>query len=104
MELYSQVVYSCGISPDYFFDYMTDKEVAALINKCNEEYRNEWERTRWLGYIIAISNGAKLNSPTDLVKFDWDTKTLAKIDNRTTKEIEAIKREMIKSKTTQIAK
>lgn len=73
------VVFGCKIPPNYFLDEMSMFEVEALIYQYNKAYQDEWEQTRWIGYVIALSNGAKLKKPSDLMKFEWENA----IDNKT---------------------
>jgi hypothetical protein len=42
-------------------------------------YQEDWEKTRWLGYIFASCFSDKLKKPSDLVKFDWEKENI-KID------------------------
>lgn len=37
-----------------------------------QQYRNEWERTRWLAMFILMPHSKKRVKPTDLVKFPWE--------------------------------
>ena len=60
------------IAPDYFLDAMSFTEAGLLVEKRNEMYRESWEKQRWGWYISALTAGAKLDSPQDLVKFTWE--------------------------------
>lgn len=81
------VVGKCGISPSYFLDEMTDIEAKAVLDGYYEKYKDEWEQTRYISFVIAATQSSKIKKPTDILKFDWDEKT-----DKTTKE-EALKRE-----------
>jgi hypothetical protein len=72
MEVYSLVMTYTNISPEYFFDEMSWFEVDAIMEKYNQDYKTEWEKTRWSAYITALSMGVKLKKPSDLIKFDWE--------------------------------
>ncbi len=39
-----------------------------------QQYKNEWERTRWLATIVLAPHQKKGKSlkPTDLIKFEWE--------------------------------
>lgn len=63
-----------NIPPDYFFDEMSWDEVNVILEENNEKYKTEWERIRWSAYIMAITQGAKLKSPTDIIEFNWEKK------------------------------
>lgn len=39
------------------------------------EQRMEWERTRWLGWVIARGNGSKADSPKDLMLLEDEMPT-----------------------------
>jgi hypothetical protein len=49
-------------------------------DKRNKEYQGAWERTRWLGAVIASSMGTKKVQPTDLMKFPWESKKVDRTD------------------------
>lgn len=69
---------------------MTIKEANAIIDSLSEKNKTSWEQTRWLGYIQALSNGATLKSPVDLLRFSWEhteENTGSSKDNRTKEEI-----------------
>jgi hypothetical protein len=73
------VVYDCHIDPNYFLDEMTAEQVLAVTERNYKEYQNGWEQTRWLAYINAASQGAKVKKPQDLIKFSWEeTSTVSK--------------------------
>lgn len=66
------MVFGCKIPPNYFLDEMTIYEVEALLEEYNNTYQDSWEQTRWIGYILALSNGGKIKKPSDLMKFSWE--------------------------------
>jgi hypothetical protein len=41
-------------------------------DKRTRAYQGAWERTRWLGAIIASSMGTKRVQPRDLLKLPWE--------------------------------
>ena len=51
---------------------MTFDEANVLIDQFNKDYQNNWEQTRWLGYINAVCAGNKINKPSDLMMFSWE--------------------------------
>lgn len=51
---------------------MCYEEVNAVLEAVNENYQDTWEQTRFISYIQALSNGAKLKSAQDVIKFSWD--------------------------------
>lgn len=69
--MYSLIVGKMGIESNYFLDEMSEIEMAAIIDAFTDEYKDSWEKTRWLGWVTAATMvGTK--SPTDLLKFKWD--------------------------------
>ena len=49
-------------------------ELEILLQKYNEQNKEEWERTRFLSYIIAQTQSRKKLQLTDILKFEWDKK------------------------------
>lgn len=62
---------------------MNTDELNSIINAIEQDNQTGWEQTRFITYITAVSNGAKLNSPTDIIRFSWET---APIETKETKE------------------
>lgn len=42
------------------------------MKQYERNYKEEWEKTRWLGYVFASCFSDKLKKPSDLVKFEWE--------------------------------
>lgn len=72
MELYERVVGEGGVSPGYFLDKMTFREVEAFLTGFNRRNRESWEQTRIIGYIMAQANSTKKLEYTDIIRFPWD--------------------------------
>jgi len=87
--VYSIVVGACHIQPTYFFDEMDADECSAIIEAYNESYKNQWEQTRYVAYIVAATTSDKIKQPQDLMKFSWEFED----DNRTISKEERIIRE-----------
>jgi hypothetical protein len=55
---------------------MSQKETIAILEAINENWKQtfelSWEQTRYICYIQALSQGAKFEKPSDLVRFNWD--------------------------------
>lgn len=69
---------------------MSMNEANALIDAIAAKDRVSWEQARWISYIQAITQGATLKTPTDLIKFSWEepeTNTPGSRDTRTKEEI-----------------
>jgi len=52
---------------------MSLPEVEAILKSVFEEYKDNWEQTRFITFVNAASSGAKVKSPTDIMKFSWET-------------------------------
>lgn len=37
-----------------------------------QQYRNEWERTRWLALFMVMPHSKRKLKPTDLIRFPWE--------------------------------
>lgn len=59
-------------SPDYFFDVMQMYELNEILKNYQYHFRNEFEQTRIISYVIAQSNSTKKLKSTDVLKFEWD--------------------------------
>ena len=74
---------------------MSEFEVDAILTAYNNKYKEEWERTRWLAFILSLPHSDKLNEPKDLVLFSWDD--ISPLDNKEKSEnVEQIKHNMLK--------
>lgn len=80
----------CSVS--YFLDEMQFYELDVLTENLQLSYRQEWEQTRQICYVIAQTQSSKKLKPTDLMKFGWDNNTATKEPKEATrKEIERLK-------------
>lgn len=55
----------------------TFEEARMLLKGRDRQMREEWERTRWLGFIIVSGNpyirqGHRPRKPSDLMRFPWE--------------------------------
>jgi len=80
------------IDPIYFLDRMTKYEALILVEEHNEQHKERWERERFNAYITALSNGAELEGPMDLICFPWEEKPEQK--KLSQKEVEARRKRM----------
>lgn len=57
---------------------MSNLEIDAVLESYIDEYKNEWEKTRWLGYLFNVSmTGSKNDDGTDktpktLITLPWE--------------------------------
>lgn len=49
-------------------------EAKSLINYSYYKNMEDWEQTRFLGYVNAQINSKKKLKFTDIIKFEWDNK------------------------------
>lgn len=61
-----------GVNPEYVMDKMTFVEINSLFKFSYYKNQEEWEQTRFLGYIQVRSVGSKIGKMTDLVQFPWE--------------------------------
>ena len=69
---------------------MTVQEANAIIDSISDNDKSVWEKTRWLGFITALTQGAKLKNPQDLIKFNWEIiedESIAIKDTRTNEQV-----------------
>ena len=92
--LFGLVMVNTSIQPEYFFDNMSWGELDSIIENINNKGKEEWDRTRWQAYIMAMTQGAKLTSPQDLVTFSWEESEVVKPEVPK-QDIEAMKAKFI---------
>ena len=51
---------------------MQEYEVDAVLTGYRNKYKNDWERTRFIGYCTVKGYTNKIKTPTDLIKFEWE--------------------------------
>ena len=71
-------------------------EIRSIIRGYNRRHRDLWSSTRWQTYNLmqAFCGGKALNEagihkPTDLIKFPWDSATVATITEDEVKDMQA---------------
>ena len=69
---------------------MTVAEANAIIESISDNDKASWEKTRWLGYITALTQGAKLKNPTDLLKFSWEINEANSIEIKDIRTVEEV--------------
>ena len=47
-------------------------EANAIVESVFETEKQSWEQVRWLGFVQAIVQGAKIQNPQDLMEFSWE--------------------------------
>lgn len=72
------MVVGAGIHPNYFLDEMTPKEASYIIKNVEDKYVNEWNQTRFIAYIVMQSQSTKKLTPTDILRFPWETDEVEK--------------------------
>jgi len=73
------------------------QEAEALVEQSNRAYKDNWERTRFIGYVTALSNGAKLKKPSDLITFSWEKQREAKPVKPSKEKLAQMTKEMTES-------
>ena len=69
-------------------------ELNEILKNYQYHFRNEYEQTRILSYIIAQSNSSKKLKPSDVLKFEWDNQEVETIETKqlTKEDIEMYRR------------
>ena len=79
-------------SVPYFLDELQFYELDVLTENLQLSYRQSWEQTRQISYIVAQTQSSKKLKPTDIMKFSWDGETKKSDKTGITKEeIERLK-------------
>ena len=91
------MVYNCNIPPAYFLDEMDITEASLVLDQYNKDYRDGWDRTRYICYVTAASMGATLKKPQDLMLFPWEVEEKVKSPKPTQSQIEQLRKEMTAS-------
>lgn len=49
-----------------------------------EQFRNEWEQTRYIAFIVAktVDHRKQIRRPSDLLPFDWDAPVKSRLKTR----------------------
>lgn len=55
-----------------------------------ERFKNEWEQTRFIAFVVAktVDSKKRIRKPSDLLPFDWDEQAKKKAKKLTAEEIE----------------
>lgn len=61
-------------------DKITFSEITALMENQYLKDKEAWEQMRLLGFIIAKSNGAKINKVESLIEFPWEKEAKKKAE------------------------
>lgn len=69
-------------SLEYFFDVMQMYELNEILKNYQYHFRNEFEQTRIISYVIAQSNSTKKLKSTDVLKFEWDNTYIEDTDKK----------------------
>lgn len=71
-------------------------ELDILLNSLQLSFRQYWEQTRFISYVISQCNSKKKLKPTDIIKFEWDNelKNTAKTNTVTSEDISRLKEKM----------
>ena len=62
------------ITPRYFM-----LRLKGLRDAQQQQYRNEWERTRWLALFVVMPYSKRRMQPKDLITFPWERKNAASV-------------------------
>lgn len=71
-ELYALLVLRYHIPPSYALDEMEMYEISSLMKYEYYAHKDDWEQTRFLGYMVAQVNSRKKLSLEDIIPFYWE--------------------------------
>ena len=75
---------------------MTFFELDSILNQFYQNYKNEWEKTRFLAYTFTAPYSNNKNyKPTDVIKFEWDNDKEIELVNGKPKDFEESKAKML---------
>lgn len=57
-------------------------ELNEILKNYQYHFRNEFEQTRIISYVIAQSNSTKKLKSTDVLKFEWDNTDIETSDKK----------------------
>jgi hypothetical protein len=75
---------------------MSGYEAGLLIDAYNAEYKEGWERQRWVAYVNAAAAGAKVKKPEDLLKFEWEKEQKKEAEKKTPEQLLADRERLTK--------
>lgn len=93
-EVYQILVVEAGLSPEYVLDKMQMYEIPAILERISFRYRDSWEQTRMIMYVIAQGNSKKRLTPSDLLSFPWDKETDVQVAAPSEGEMEKLRMKM----------
>jgi hypothetical protein len=67
-DIYKQLI-KAGVTD---VDALTFFEIEAIIDAEYEKFKDQWEQTRFIAYIMAQTQSTKSLKPQDILKFAWD--------------------------------
>lgn len=71
-ELYAILTLRLHYPPEYVLDKMELYEVKAVMEYEYLSYKDSWEQSRLIAYMIAQTNSTKRLKLTDILKFQWE--------------------------------
>lgn len=71
-ELYAILTLRLHYPPEYVLDRMELYEVKAVMDYDYLAYKDSWEQSRLVAYMIAQTNSTKQLKLTDILKFHWE--------------------------------
>ena len=72
-DIYAICVGAAGLSHRELMHDLRWWQIQAVIEGYNRRSRPTWEQTRWQTFCILTSLGSKVQQPSELLPFPWDT-------------------------------
>ncbi len=70
--MFSILVLQCGLQPDYVLDKIEWYEINALLKYSYYKYKDGWEQSRLIAYMIAQTNSTQKLTVDDIMHFYWE--------------------------------
>ena len=98
IDLFTLVCVQFGVvSVEYFLDKMKPYELSIICNSLHLRFKDSWEQSRLIAYLIAQTNSKKRLKPSDIIKFPWEQKVKDAVEKRH-EELTLAEYERIKAK------
>lgn len=69
------------VSAEYFMDRLKPYELQLITEALHLRYKDSWEQSRFICYMIAQVNSKKRLKATDIMKFPWEKQGVAAIEH-----------------------
>lgn len=82
-----------GLSPEYVLDNIEMYEINSLMAHSYYRYKESWEQSRLISFLIAQTHSTKKLKLEDIIKFEWEKDTTPDAQKITKEDIERLTKE-----------